>query len=63
MNDMAARKCKNVAQDAVDSGHEAVGPIGDILGRFTVWTAVTKEFPAGPLLHNVAQVCLPSQRP
>jgi hypothetical protein len=53
---MAARKCKNVAHNAVDSGDEAVGLNCGILGRFAVWTAVTKKFPAGALLHNVANM-------
>src|SRR4051795_832286 len=45
-DDVATRKRQHVAGEAVDPGEEAVGPDGDVFGRFAVGAAVAVEFPA-----------------
>src|SRR5262249_51173476 len=53
-DDVAAGERQHVAGEAVDPGDDAVGPTGDVFGRFSLGAAIAVEFPAGPLLQDVA---------
>jgi hypothetical protein len=53
-DDVPAGEGEHVAADAVYPGDEAVGAGGDDSRRFPVRRAVAVEFPAGPLLEDLA---------
>ena len=55
---MGAGERQDVPFKAAHPGDKAVGPSGDVFGRFAIGAAVAEHFPAGPLLQD-----LPGQLP
>src|SRR5262245_46843575 len=54
-DDVAAGDRQHVARDGLYPGEKAVSAGGNVSRRFPVGTAIAVEFPAGPLLEDVAR--------
>jgi hypothetical protein len=53
---MASGKYQHVAADIMHASNEAIGPGGDVGGRFAGEAAVAEEFPARASFDDVASI-------